>query len=283
MGINHAHVVLSSPHLPKALYRLYTCEETFISKDIFHICSLGVTRALVASLICYLVHMDHFVPDLPEFGRGVPQRLTKAYSVCACFCKQVLKESPHLKIFTKENLHWSSLASMPDSTMKASDVAMFLKWLCDYMSGPIEFDDVLELAFKAVCSMDDFMRLVYTADRIWLTRAEATQATGLLTTFLESYYKCSLCCFRKKQSFFNLTPKFHYLDHVRYDLRKSLDDPETRAFLNPAAWSTTMDEDFVGVVSRIGRNVHAANVGLRTVNRWLVYANTRWMDWSAGG
>ncbi|CAK9084614.1 CRAL-TRIO domain-containing protein [Durusdinium trenchii] len=123
--------------------------------------------------------IDSLMAEFAIQARGVPQRLTKAYSVCACFCKQVLKESPHLKIFTKENLHWSSLASMPDSTMKASDVAMFLKWLCDYMSGPIEFDDVLELAFKAVCSMDDFMRLVYTADRIWLTRAEATQDWSL--------------------------------------------------------------------------------------------------------
>ena len=60
--------------------------------------------------------------------------------------------------------------------------------------------------------MDDFMRLVYTADRILLTREASTQATDLLTTFLESYYTCLLHCFRKQQSFFNLTPT---LDKVR--------------------------------------------------------------------
>lgn len=41
-------------------------DETFLSKDVFHLCHLGVCRYLTASILCYMVAHEHFnVPNVP--------------------------------------------------------------------------------------------------------------------------------------------------------------------------------------------------------------------------
>ena len=114
----------------------------FVARDIFHLCHLGIVRTFCVSLICYLVHVGHFIPADADMGRSVPVCLKEAYCDFRSYCKLV-HETPHVKHFSRENLGWLSLNSMPEASFKASDVRLLLQWLLQYMERPFLLDDVL--------------------------------------------------------------------------------------------------------------------------------------------
>ena len=89
-------------------------DERFLSKDLFHISHLGISRTCVASVICFLVTIGHFQPW--EGGTSVPACLQEAYKEFSHYCKAVLHETPDVKAFTRENLHWKSRAKMPETS-----------------------------------------------------------------------------------------------------------------------------------------------------------------------
>ena len=125
--------------------------EEFLLKDVFHICSLGIARTFVASLLCCLVLAGHFEPEDPRAGNSIPARLAEAYKQFRWFCKMVLHETPHIKHFSRDNFSWMSRQSMPESTMKASDCRLMLRWLVDYTDRPLLLDAVLHHAVQAAC------------------------------------------------------------------------------------------------------------------------------------
>ena len=124
-------------------------KEQFLQKDIFHICSLGIARTLVSSLLCYLIFLGHFQAPDSSSGQGVPVRLQQAYVCFKKYCREILGETPHIKHFTRENFQWASTNKMPESTMKASDCRLMLRWLICYLSGPWNFNQTLQHAFTA--------------------------------------------------------------------------------------------------------------------------------------
>ena len=67
----------------------------------------------MASVICFLVAMGHFLPM--EGGVSVPACLKEAYKDFAFFCKNILHETPDVKTFTKENLRWTK-AKFPETS-----------------------------------------------------------------------------------------------------------------------------------------------------------------------
>ena len=123
--------------------------EQFLLRDIFHVCLLGVARTLCASLLCYLVLVGHFTPCNPSEGAGVPARLLEAYRQFRDYCTRVLQATPNIKHFTRENMNWQSTNKMPESTMKAADCRLLLRWLVDYLDGPLLLNDMLDFAFRA--------------------------------------------------------------------------------------------------------------------------------------
>ena len=148
------------------------------------------------------------------------------------------------------------------------------KFLLDYLGQPWELDPVMRAALEWLSAMDDFLRLCYTADRIFFTEEQARLAHQLRTKFAERYHECSSRCYSVRALFFNLTPKYHYMLHVRDSLAPR---PNQRLYLNPAAFSTQMDEDYVGRVSQSSRTVHPLGVPLRVGQKWRIYTKLRWM------
>ena len=134
--------------------------------------------------------------------------------------------------------------------------------------------EVMEDMLTGLAALDDFLRLCYQeSDRVWMTRAQAAQAHQFLQTFFEHYHAAARRCCHSGQLFFNLTPKYHYLMHMQADLANSANQAY---LLNPACFATQMDEDYVGVVSQMGRSCHPLGVSRRTAEKWLVYA---WLKW----
>ncbi|CAE7949237.1 unnamed protein product [Symbiodinium sp. KB8] len=285
-------------------------DERFLSKDLFHISHLGIARTCVASVICFLVAMGHFQPR--EGGTSVPACLKEAYKDFGHFCKAVLKETPDVKTFSRQNLQWSSLAKMPETSWilgsdrflnikinvlfcaahghkqmlvcllllrKGSDVRLVTRWLVDYLCRPWLLDETLESVFRAIAALDDFHRLCYAdSDRIWMTAAQMRQARKHAGVFLASYATAAARCHADGKLFFNITPKYHYFLHIEHDLRMSMGQDWG---FNPACWATQMDEDYMGVSSRMSRATHPLGAAKRTAQRWLIYSWLKWKDWES--
>ena len=283
--------------------------EIFLAKDLFHLSNLGITRTFVASLVCYLVTLGFFT-DV-DGGNSIPSRLNAAFRSFMDYCK-LARETPDIKHFSRDGFKWKSPIKFPESSMclgsilamfwacftqsflctfffflhgflrnnlrKGSDTRLVLKWLLDFLSGPWLLNDVLTAAFAAATGMDAFHRLCFqSADRVWLNERQAITAAEQLGLFIVNYFVAAKLCFSHGQLFFNLTPKFHYLLHLHDDLALS---PGQQFALNPAIWSTQMDEDHVGVTSRMSRSSHQATVGKRTGQRWLLHVFQIWSHYN---
>ena len=181
-----------------------------------------------------------------------------------------------LKHFTRENLHWESLAKYPDSSCKGSDSRLLLGFLVDFMyhDKTHEVNSICKDALDAGRSMDDFLRLIFTEDRTFLTAEQAVSAVNLLTVWHSKSNACALGCYQQQLCFFNLTPKFHYLQHISTDLQKQISarcDP-----LNPALFATQMAEEWIGRSCRIARTAHPCTAVSRTAEKWLVFCHQWW-------
>ena len=246
----------------------------FMSKDLFHICHLGIVKTFVVSTIAFLVFRGHFVAGDSD-SRSRPALLREAYRQFKLFCSKILHETPHVKMFTQQNLNWMSLSAMPEASFKASDVRLMLKWLVAYFDQPFQFDQYLCKIRDAACAIDNFLRACFSCDRVYFTRQEAKQAQQCVDTFLACYADVARKCYDNQLVFYNLTPKYHYLAHISYDIQAQL-EKGGHQLVNPALFATQMAEDYVGRTCVMSRTTHQASAVLRTAQKWLVEARLRW-------
>lgn len=119
-------------------------EATFLAKDVFHLVNLGIGRTFLSSAICFLIYLGHFIPKDQALGRGIPVRINEAYNDFKHFCKHVLKKTPMVKSWSRENLGWKGPESMPSNSFKASDTYLMLSWLVDYLGRPFHHNKYIK-------------------------------------------------------------------------------------------------------------------------------------------
>ncbi|CAE7891380.1 unnamed protein product, partial [Symbiodinium microadriaticum] len=204
--------------------------------------------------------MQHFVEDAKEcYFNGVPSRNGRFYIVL------IRLEGP---LAGDQRLLWKRpgchgvLCMIYREVRKGSDARLLTKWLADYLSRPWCFDVMTEHVFDMITALDDFHRLCYAqCDRIWMSAVEMKRARALLSRFIFSYSMAAQKSHAKGMLFFNITPKYHYLLHMEHDLRISMGHSWG---LNPACFATQMDEDYMGVSSRMSRAAHPLGAARRT-------------------
>lgn len=169
------------------------------------------------------------------------------------------------------------MVKFPEASFKGSDVKLLLGFLVDFMKhdGTSAINQICMSALEAAESMDDFLRLVFTTDRLFLSREEANLAINYLEVWHEKFHACARGCYDQSLVFFNLTPKVHYLFHVSDDLRKQL---HLRHILNPGLFSTQMAEDYIGRTCRVAKTTHPCTAVQRTAQKWLVVTKQLWED-----
>lgn len=230
----------------------------------------------VASKICFCLRLQKCM-CICKAGSSVQSKLAAAYTLFRAFCRSV-KATPNIKTFSRDNLGWDSLAKYPEASFKGSDVKVLLQFLIDFMyhDNSAQGDNVCEAALHAARCMDDFLRLAFTAHRAFFSRGDAQAAYNLLQQWHEKTYLCARLCYARSLCFFNLTPKFHYLQHVSTDLQRQLDDSALRDIINPATFSTQMAEDYIGKSCRVARTCHPSTAVQRTSQKWLVHMRQFW-------
>jgi hypothetical protein len=87
---------------------------------------------------------------------------------------------------------------------------------------------------------------------------------------LRSYMKLAKICLDERLPLFNILHKHHYFHHEVYRMQEAL--AEGKLVLNPTCFSCSLDEDFVGRLSRLSRRVNIRQLELRTLQRYLVAA-----------
>ena len=89
-------------------------------------------------------------------GNNVSAKLTSAFAEFRAHCR-MLRESPLVKRFTRENLGWGSTKTYPKCSFKGSDTRLILGFLIGVLEKPeVQLDEVTSVAYVAAKSMDDF-------------------------------------------------------------------------------------------------------------------------------
>ena len=71
-----------------------------------------------------------------------------------------------------------------------------------------------------------------------------------------------------------IQPKLHFFGEILHPLE--VQQRENRPSINPLAWGTQADEDFVGTISSFSRMVSVRTVHERTIQRYQVGLAMRW-------
>ena len=140
---------------------------------------------------------------------------------------------------------------------------------------PWQMTEPLQRAYEGLQGLDDFQRLCYTGDRLFMNPARQVSARDACAKFLQSYTDLAVYWNSRGWCLFGYTPKYHFTSHWDDELSGAIDRGEAWAW-NPGAFSTPMMEDFVGVASRISRGVHPGAVPVNTIRKYLVEMRRLW-------
>ena len=244
---------------------------SFIGQDCFHAWHLGAAKQCLASCLVLLVHTFA--------GSSIPKRFEAMSSHFLDWCKR-RKVNPNIRKITRETVGWPSRADYPNAAWsKGSTSTAVLRWFlfaCNDRSEFIEQGSLLHTAFLAAKEIYKFFAKSYR-EHVWIFRDKAFEISAHGHTFLRLHSKLARQAFDTNQALFLYMPNLHRLAHLFH----SLSDDARRASWarNVLIWDCQIEEDFIGRPSRLSRRVGPQQVVLRTLERALQAANTKFIEY----
>ena len=230
---------------------------SFFKYDLLHLYHLGVGRDFAGSGLTYM---------LRHYQDSVPNSLEKMNADFKAFLKangQVV----HFQQFTRDILGYIGDKDYPvGHWSKATDtlvVVEFLGWLAEKFGHQDRPDVLIRSAAKAIAVC---VRLLLESS-LWMDKKYAKRAGEAALHFVQCYGKLAHCFWKRHEILFNLVPKLHGVHHLAMHL---IQGARLRITLNPLAFATFQDEDFIGRVSRLSRRVSPRLLAKRTIQRYLL-------------
>ena len=131
--------------------------------------------------------------------------------------------------------------------------------------------------FKAmlstVAAANSFFSCMYQA-ALFLKPSERDLLLDSGHTCANAYRDCAQRAFAWGITRWKFQPKLHFFGEILHPLE--VQQRENRPSVNPLAWGTQADEDFVGTVSTFSRMVSVRTVHERTIQRYQVGLAMRW-------
>ena len=119
-----------------------------------------------------------------------------------------------------------------------------------------------------------FMRCMYRAG-LWLLPEERDLIILNMSVVLQGFSSLADYAFTTLSlPRWKFQPKFHLLAEVRYSLMQNRINGVSS--INPVAFGTQMDEDFVGRISTFSRSVNSRTMHLKTIERYLIALESGW-------
>lgn len=224
---------------------------SFFGWDFFHGWHLGAGKTIVASAIVVLAMSSAFAGSIDD----------RISAVSDCFQSWCAANNykPRLRKITKDKLSWLATTSYPQGTWsKGATTTYLLKWLVvafQERMGELAGDLLVDLTYNTILNISNFIVGIYSWE-LWIPSNEAAvlAATGL--SFLKWQGRAAIHAFDLDKRLFLAMPNLHRLHHIFWDMKTQSQRAEF--VLNPLAWSTQADEDFIGRPSRLSRSPAAS-------------------------
>ena len=171
--------------------------------------------------------------------------------------------------------------AVPRQWFKGADTTFVLKFLVfkfettlasDALQGHSDLE-YLRTILECLKASDGFLSSLYKAG-LFLTKRRLIKVVRLGMAMLTSYTRIAAMAHSRLLPRFKLTPKYHMLMHVVYQLM--LDRDANRSPVNPLAYSCQMPEDFINRVATLARAVNPRFVPERTLYLYKVAVAKVW-------
>eukprot|EP00438_Fugacium_kawagutii_P016275 Skav201189 [mRNA] locus=scaffold633:23863:24636:+ [translate_table: standard] len=222
---------------------------SMVIPDLLHVVNMGVGRDLCGSILKRLVQENHI------FHGTIEEKLAEATQSLRRFARA--QGLPlRLKKFSKKKLNWSSNKYAEFKSPSGYDVSVVARWLQQILQPHTQtYPEFATLLW----SLNNALTILY--DGPWfLTEQDCNKVRTLGSVFMRTYLKLASESLARNEMMFRCKPKLHLLHHVFRMHRK----------VNPAKFSTWMDEDFLRHISKTLRLVNAVTAQKRILERWLL-------------
>ena len=279
--------------------------EKAFALDVFHLFKVGMARDLVASMVLVLCNLTFFdactcpnnccnevvcmlfflytfflavclicSKDVPGGTKNLPDRLASAHGLFSLWCS-ANRVSPGLRSFGKSFFNVTSKASYAWSSTKGSDSMLVLRFLSFYVGlrnagndplGQLHSDLLKTFKRTVDAALDAFE--IMNKHGLWLHRQCAQLLFLKLKILLRGYKLLARKVHDMDMTGFGLKPKFHGMGHVAFKIRSDL-LAGACLIQNPLSEACEQNEDSVGRVSRLSRQLSSRGLTCRILQRYF--------------
>ncbi|CAK9075764.1 unnamed protein product [Durusdinium trenchii] len=233
--------------------------------DPWHTLHLGVGKSWVA---CGIMMIQKFLPE-----SQMDARISFIGSRYKNFCKRK-KLDPVLR-----KIDWRTFGSATEPSgcwnkaAVTSNFMMFLEEFCEEHRDVLQGDERLRVFAAGTMRANEFMRGIYSHD-VLIPRDSAMYLSNCLQDFFKAYLFQAAAAYNLGLAYFGLFPKLHAVHELSFHLKK--DAQRAGYVMNPAVFSCSMDEDFIGRCAAVSRCVSPRIMSKRTLERYLCHIQCAW-------
>ena len=257
-------VLLCVPHIREDPAELFAW-------DLFHTWHLGVGKPFLGTAVVALAMSSAFTGSIPD-------RLEAVSDCFQAWCAEH-RFTPHLRKLSKENLSWLTTTTYPSGTWSKGHTTRVLnKWFiseCRAHPEAVAEDRILKIAYTCAVNIENFLKGLY-GHELWIHQSKARVIASYGELFLKWYGRGVALAYRNHQRLFLLQPNLHRFHHIVYDFK--IQSQNCEWIINPLAFSTQPEEDYIGRPSRVSRRVSARMVIQRTLQRSLIAAHASYRN-----
>ena len=232
-------------------YSMLKCfDVNMIMPDLLHAWNLGVARDLLGSSLKIILQQKEV------FGAAtLAERLMQATESLRRFAKQH-RFQLRCKKLTKNKLSWKS-RKYPSLGVAGYDAYVIGSWMEDLLSA---FTEKYPEIYSMLWLSNRAVSLMYSQEGWFLNQREKDTLEVLGFAFLRVFLSMARGSLEQHKLLFKVRPKLHLLCHVF----------RSKRLVNPARYSTWMDEDFLRKASRTMGLTDSRGSHLRFLQRWLM-------------
>lgn len=258
---------LSTPSVVEHLMHNMSDPATFFYSDVWHIVHLGFGRSWVASVLGLTLEVIN-EPNLDA-------KWTYLSNEYRSWCRSNRTQT-HINAITPYLMSYGDKTGTMGQWHKGALTTNFMKWLPQLLT-KLSCDQrgLLLECLAATKSLNALFGILYRADA-FLTTSECEQVVSNGMIFLSAYSKMARAQYAVGRPWnFPLYPKLHAFHECLLTVHG--DGRRSGTAANPLLFSCQVDEDVVGRSSRLSRRVNVRLAMLRTLERFLISANTAYV------
>ncbi len=242
----------------------------FFRPDVWHNVQMGVGKDFASAAMVMLVRL---IP-----ASNIDDRFAVLSNEYIQWCSDN-KKTKYISKLDKRLVGGAGRRDEPyGSWNKASltvTILEFLQHVCESRRELLEGHDDQRYRFimVAVKSLNHFMSGLYHQD-LWVPATIAMELAKSAQTFVKAFLFLAYLSGQKGEPYFAIRPKLHMLHESSIWLQ--IQAERSNFCLNVLAESCSLDEDFVGRLAFLSRNVSPRLISQRSIERYLVQIQLAW-------